>query len=411
MSKTDQTIKVDIAIVGAGLVGATMAHLLAKSPYSVALLDRFDFDSQTEFAFTKPGEFDPRVSALSSASKQLFDRLGLWQAMTELRVSPYLSMHVWDADGTGSIDFSAADMGVPELGHIVENSVALTVLHQALAKLGNLQLLGGSSIKGIEPIQGGVKILRQSGSPIQASLVIAADGGRSAIRKLGQFQTKQWSYDHSAIITTVKTALPHQRVARQRFMDTGPLAFLPLSPTGSGADEHYCSIVWSCVPEMAEDLMALNEKEFNQRLELAIEHELGQIQSSAPRFSVPLNQMHALNYSKDNIVLIGDAAHTIHPLAGQGVNLGLLDAAALSKEIFHSAAVGRHVSDPITLNRYERNRKGHNLSTMWMMEGFKHLFAQDALPVRWLRNVGLKTLSDLPVIKNKLARHAMGLEN
>lgn len=410
MNRNEQTIEVDIAIVGAGMVGATMAHLLADTPCKVALLDRFQFAPEKEFAFSKPGEFDPRVSALSSASKQLFDNLGLWSKMVALRVSPYQAMHVWDADGTGSIDFSADEMGVSELGHIVENSVALTALHQGLGKITNLQLIGSINIENLETLAGGVKILSPDGAAIHAKLVIAADGGNSVIRRLGQFETKQWDYDHSAIITTVKTALPHGLIARQRFMATGPLAFLPLLPAAEGVDQHHCSIVWSCVPELADELMALPEQEFNQRLGVAIEHQLGEIESSAQRFSVPLRQMHALRYSKNKSVLIGDAAHTIHPLAGQGVNLGLLDAAALSEEIHHSLAVGRQINDPVTFNRYERNRKGHNLSTMWMMEGFKHLFAEDALPVRWLRNVGLQTLSDLPVIKNSLARHAMGLK-
>jgi len=410
MSKNEQAVEVDIAIVGAGMVGATMAHLLANTPYKVALLDRFEFSAEKQFDFANPCEFDARVSALSSASKQLFDDLGLWPKMAELRVSPYHSMHVWDADGTGSIDFAATDMGVSELGHIVENSVALTALHQTLGQIGNLQLLGGISIEKLETVEGGVTIFRQDGGPIHAKLIIAADGGQSIIRELGQFESKRWNYDHNAIITTVKTAQGHGSVARQRFMDTGPLAFLPLNPAANATDQHYCSIVWSCIPALADELMALDEQEFNKRLGAAIEHQLGDIVSSAKRFSVPLKQMHATKYSKNNIVLIGDAAHTIHPLAGQGVNLGLLDAAALSQEIIHSAAAGRPVNDRITLSRYERKRKGHNLSTMWMMEGFKHLFAEDALPVRWLRNVGLKTLSDLPLIKNRLARHAMGLE-
>ncbi len=409
MKPNDNPVAVDIAIVGAGMVGATMAHLLAGTPYQVALLDRFDFAAEKPMAFTGAGEFDPRVSALSPASQQLFDQLGLWSEMAALRVSPYQSMHVWDADGTGSIDFSAAEMGVSQLGHIVENSVALTALHQGLAQIDNLQLFAGIGIENLETDADGVKIYRREGAPIQAKLLIAADGGQSVIRRLGQFQTKTWNYDHNAIITTVKTSNPHGQVARQRFMATGPLAFLPLN--AAAEPQHYCSIVWSCIPQLADELMALSEAEFNKRLASAIEHRLGDVVASAKRFSVPLRQMHALNYSKNNIVLIGDAAHTIHPLAGQGVNLGLLDAAALGEEIIHSIAAGRAINDPVILSRYERKRKGHNLSTMWMMEGFKHLFAEEALPVRWLRNVGLKTLSDLPVIKNRLARHAMGLEH
>ncbi len=410
MSTIKQPVEVDIAIVGAGMVGATMAHLLADLPYTVALIDRFQFSPEKyQFHYGKD-EFDPRVSALAPRSQQIFERLGLWSTMAELRVSPYRGMQVWDADGTGNIDFSASEIAVSELGHIVENSVALTALHQALPSLSNLHLLGGVTIESLTTADNEISLAGKDGLLVKAKLLIAADGGQSVIRQLGNFSIKQWDYHHNAIITTVRTARSHGAVARQRFMPTGPLAFLPLLSAPGDTDQCYSSIVWSCLPELAEELMALDEATFNRRLASAIEHQLGDIVSSAKRFSVPLKQMHALRYSKNNIVLIGDAAHTIHPLAGQGVNLGLLDAAALHKELSHSVAASRAVNDPITLNRYERQRKGHNLGTMWTMEGFKHLFAENALPVRLLRNMGLKTLSDLPVIKNQLARHAMGID-
>lgn len=409
MQSNKPVIEVDIAIVGAGMVGATLAHLLSDLPCKVALIDRRDFtvsSPEPEDTVT----FDPRVSALTHASKEMFSGLGVWEAMCANRVSPYTHMHVWDAQGTGSIDFSAQQMGTTDLGHIVENSVILNALFESIDQLSNVQLLGAVEISGLEKDSEYVTLSTNQDSDIRTKLLIAADGANSLMRQLAQFQTKRWDYDHSAIVTTIKTERPHQAKALQRFIETGPLAFLPLLPSPGSTDQHYCSIVWSCIPELADSLMQCDELEFNKRLTTAMESQLGAVQSSAKRFCVPLRQMHATHYVSDNVVLVGDAAHTIHPLAGQGVNLGFLDAQALANELTQATIAGRSVADPIVLKRYERSRKGHNLSTMWMMEGFKHLFAEDQLPVRWLRNLGLNTLDDLPMIKNELARHAMGLK-
>jgi len=413
MNSTQQ-IDVDIAIVGAGLVGASLAHLLARLPLKVALIDQREFSPlKTPFDSIEL-EFDPRVSALTEASKLLFQKLGIWEAIADKRVSPYQEMEVWDADGTGSINFSASEIGGSELGHIVENSIVLCALLDSLASIENLELVGGAAIAQLtlgDNDGDKASITTESGTLISASLVVAADGGNSPIRKLANIDTKEWDYDHTAVVTTVKTELPHGARALQRFMSTGPLAFLPLSPRQDSSDQQYCSIVWSCLPELAESLMQLSDTDFNESLEQAIESKLGKIESSAKRFAVPLRQRHGKKYSQSNVVLVGDAAHTIHPLAGQGVNLGLLDVAALAEELSQGLASGRAVFDPVVLGRYERKRRGHNIATMWAMEGFKRLFAEQALPVRWLRNVGLRGVNNLPLLKNQIARKAMGLDS
>jgi|TARA_B110000879_G_scaffold110194_2_gene147599 2-octaprenylphenol hydroxylase len=412
--KSTPQIDVDIAIVGAGLVGATFAHLLAPLPLNVALIDQREFGPLKAPFDSSELEFDPRVSALTEASKLLFQKLGVWEAITDKRASPYHEMEVWDADGTGAIDFSAREIGSSELGHIVENSLILSALHDSLASIENLELVGGVAIEQL--ILGNdngdkARITTESGTVISASLVVAADGGNSFIRKLANIDTKEWDYEHTAIVTTVKTQLPHGAKALQRFMSSGPLAFLPLSLGQNSADQHYCSIVWSCLPELAESLMALPNADFNESLEQAIESRLGKIEFSAKRFAVPLRQRHGKKYYQNNVVLVGDAAHTIHPLAGQGVNLGLLDVAALAEELRQGLKNGRSVFDPVVLGRYERKRRGHNLTTMWAMEGFKRLFAEETLPVRWLRNVGLKSVNSLPLLKNQIVRKAMGLDS
>lgn len=408
---TDQQNHVDIAIVGAGMVGASLARLLAPLPIKVALIDQREFSPVPLACDSSTEDFDPRVSALTEASRELFQKIGLWSAMAAKRVSPYLDMQVWDADGTGSVEFSAAKIGSSELGHIVENSVVLAALHDSLSSIENLQLIGGAAIEDLSTsADGSVSLTTESGLRLSASLLVAADGGNSLLRRLAGFETRTWNYDHTAIVTTVKTEKPHHATALQRFITTGPLAFLPLLPEPGSSNQHYCSIVWSCVPELAAALMKKSDDEFRQALEQGIEARLGEIQWCGKRFSVPLRQMHARQYSKESIVLVGDAAHTIHPLAGQGVNLGLLDVKVLAEELANGLAHGRSLNDPIVLGRYERKRRGHNLSTMWMMEGFKHLFAEEALPVRWLRNMGLRSVDNLPLLKNQIARKAMGLD-
>lgn len=407
-----KSIEVDIAIVGAGMVGATLAHLLSTLPVKIALVDKRDFAPMKTAFDAGDLAFDPRVSALTEASKQLFQKIGIWQAIVAKRVSPYREMQVWDADGTGAVEFSAAEIGNPELGHIVENSLILEALHNLLASKKTVQCIGGAAICKLtqgDSTNDMACLETDSGLVIKASLIVAADGGSSQVRKLANFETSDWSYDHTAIVTTVKTELPHQGRALQRFISSGPLAFLPLLPAAESDDQHYCSIVWSCLPELAESLMAESDQQFNKSLQQAIESKLGKIENSAKRFAVPLRQMHGKKYCQGNVVLVGDAAHTIHPLAGQGVNLGFLDVASLAKELAHGLERGRPVADPVVLSRYERSRRGHNLGTMWAMEGFKRLFAEEDLAVRWLRNVGLKGVNNLPLIKNQIARKAMGL--
>lgn len=436
----------DVIIAGGGMVGATLACLLQDTGLKIALLDKTLFDENaipfnSEQVQVKIGEkantgentncseqahikrqakFDPRVSAITPASKKLFDDIGIWQCIVERRACNYGSMHVWDADGTGSLTFSAEDINQPELGSIVENSVILAALYERLGKIQNLQLLAPCSIEGLSRHQFGddtvIQIETAAGDSLTTKLLVAADGGNSKVRQLANFDTSEWDYNHQALVTTVRTELAHQETALQRFMPTGPLAFLPLIE-GSGLAEgrvpggsHYCSIVWSSVPEKTEELMALSDDQFKQQLAIAIEHRLGHIEWSDRRYTFPLRQRHARSYIQDNIVLVGDAAHTIHPLAGQGVNLGLLDVKALAGELLRGMNAGRNPADLTVLQRYQRKRIGHNLGMMWLMEGFKHLFAEQALPVRWLRNVGMTSVDNLSSVKNHLARRAMGLD-
>ena len=398
----------DIVIVGGCMVGATMACLLRDLDLNIALLDRVEFDVLN--AEVTRDKFDPRVSAVTAATKKIFADLKVWPDIEAARCCNYLDMHVWDADGTGSISFSAIDLNQSELGTIVENSILGSALYKQISNQENLNLLAPMNIASMEVNDGGTRLITDKGQQKMAKLVIAADGANSKIRELAKFPTREWDYNHNAIVTTAKTELAHQQTALQRFIDTGPLAFLPLAAEPIDSIQNYCSVVWTAIPKHAEYLMQLSDNDFCTELTKAIEGRLGNIEWCDKRLTFPLRQRHSVDYVKNNVVLIGDAAHSIHPLAGQGVNLGFLDAAVLARELHHGIEVGRELADPSVLGRYQRKRKGHNLEMMWVMEGFKHLFAEQALPIRWLRNIGMSGVDNISVVKNNLARRAMGLD-
>jgi 2-polyprenylphenol 6-hydroxylase len=403
----------DITIVGGGMVGASLACLLGNSDLRILLLDRMAFDD-SKIPYNQDGStFDPRVSAITNASRALFIKLGIWQEIEAARCCPYHHMRVWDAEGTGSIEFAAEDINQLELGTIVENSLILAALFKHLRQQKNLCIETPQSIESFQRLDtecgSAIRIYCESGQEYSTSLLVAADGANSKVRELAGFETSEWDYDHQAIVCTIKTELAHNHTALQRFINTGPLAFLPLQDDGND-ESHYSSVVWSAVPERAQALMALSEAEFNAELARCMEHSLGEVSWSDKRHSFPLRQRHAKEYFQDNLVLVGDAAHTIHPLAGQGVNLGFLDVSALAEELQRATLAGRSPGDPVILQRYQRRRIGNNLGMKWVMEGFKHLFAEEALPVRWLRNLGMSGVNKLPLVKNMLARRAMGVD-
>ncbi|MFN3579741.1 MAG: FAD-dependent monooxygenase [Pseudomonas sp.] len=395
----------DLIVVGAGMVGATLALALADTPLNIAVVDTIALDQPASEPTTTSG-YDPRVSALSAASERIFRQLGVWPLIARQPHCAYRQMCVWDAEGTGEIRFDSQVLGEQRLGHIVENH---RVQHALLERLGQtrISLLGGQQVHGLVREEQLWRLNMADGSKLTAPLIVAADGGRSRIRELAGFGMREWDYLHHALVTTVRTAEPHQQTAWQRFLPTGPLAFLPLQDV---ADGHYCSIVWSLLPEAAERIAELPEEAFCAELELALEGRLGRVLASDPRHCIPLRQRHAKDYVMPGLALIGDAAHTIHPLAGQGVNLGLLDAAELNDVLRAALLRGDNLADLQVLQQYERRRMGANLGMMAAMEGFERLFHADALPLRWARNLGMSWLNQQDTLKSALVRRAMGLE-
>jgi 2-octaprenylphenol hydroxylase len=396
------TMHADLIIVGAGMVGSTLALALQERGLDILLLDGGPL-SVTPFA--KTAAFEPRVSALSIASQRVLERLGVWQGIVARRSSPYGEMRVWDGSGTGQIHFSAASVHAETLGHIVENRVVQDALLERLHD-SPVGLLAGARLEQLRRSGDDWLLSLSDGRQLRTPLLIAADGANSAVRRLAGCATREWDYLHHAIVTSVRCSEPHQATAWQRFTDDGPLAFLPLL---SAPDEHWCSIVWSAVPAEAERLMALDDQAFCRALGKAFEHRLGQVLHADRRLCIPLRQRHAKRYVEDGLALIGDAAHSIHPLAGQGVNLGFLDAAVLADVLLHALARGERLADVRVLSRYERRRMPHNLAMMAAMEGFERLFQADPLPLRWLRNAGLNWVDELPEAKALFVRQALGL--
>ena len=395
-------MRADLLIVGAGMVGSALALALKDSGLKILLLDGGPLSVTP---FSPADTFEPRVSALSAASQRILQRLGAWDGIVGRRVSPYSHMHVWDGSGTGQIHFSAASVHADVLGHIVENRVVQDALLACLQS-SDIELLANARLEQMRRSGDEWLLTLADGRTLRAPLVIAADGANSAVRRLTGCQTREWDYMHHAIVTSVRCAQPHQQTAWQRFTDHGPLAFLPLEGDGQ---QDWCSIVWSTTPEDAQRLMALDDDGFCHELELAFEGRLGSVLSADPRVCVPLRQRHAKRYVAHGLALIGDAAHTIHPLAGQGVNLGFLDAAVLAHVLLHGVDRGECLADIKVLSRFERRRMPHNLALMAAMEGFQRLFQADSLTARLLRNSGLKWVNQMPEAKAVFVRQALGL--
>ncbi|WP_110654239.1 UbiH/UbiF/VisC/COQ6 family ubiquinone biosynthesis hydroxylase [Salinicola halimionae] len=413
----------DVLIVGGGIVGSTLALLLGEANWRVTIVDAAPAPEEIETL----GQGKPalRVSALTAASRRLLTTLDVWPWLASRRVAAYRGMQVWDAEGSGEIRFDAEDVGVDSLGHIVENDLLLAALAQRLQALPNVEWLQEVRLTGYvrEKTARGNEIDREdvrdagralvtldNGEQRRAPLIVGADGANSPLRGMAGIPVHERDTGQAAMVTSVRTAIGHGGIARQAFLSTGPLAFLPL--TIDGRDDH-CSIVWSTTPGEARRLTALGETD-EGRSQLGIElarglgGRLGDVEviDAAPHF--PITQRHAQRYVDEGLALVGDAAHSLHPLAGQGVNLGLMDAAVLAEEWIRARQRGADPGDPRILARYERRRRSENAAMLAAMQGFQRLFGSDLPALRFVRNWGLSGVDRLMPIKRLLIRQALG---
>ncbi|WP_339692052.1 FAD-dependent monooxygenase [uncultured Pseudoalteromonas sp.] len=382
-----------VCVVGGGCVGLTLALGLVKANISVVVID-------AAAKQVLPGdEYALRVSALSLASQHLFESLQVWPEIIAQRARAYTHMDVRDQDSFGKIAFNSDELDLPHLGHIVENDIIRYALINELEQHSQATLMFDTRYQQIHQSDNDVFITLDSGEPVIAKLLVAADGANSAIRKQFNLPITFKDYDHNAIVATVKTTEPHNNTARQVFLPTGPLAFLPLP------DANTHSIVWSTSPAHCQTLLAMDDSDFNKAVMAALDGQCGLCEVQSARTAFPLKMRYAQQWVTGKVVLMGDAAHTIHPLAGLGMNLGLKDAAYLIELL---TADNKEFASNRLLRDYERTRKLDAQKHIAMMQGLKELFA-GANPLKKLvRGVGLSLVDNLGPIKHLFAKQAIG---
>ena len=402
---TEQTQVLDAVIVGGGLVGGLTALLLAQDGVQTTVLDAAPIlDTEKTLSVA-----NPRVLALSQATIHLLKTVGVWEKLA--RQQPYTGMQVWNKNGYGEINFGQPSKKTPKveqaLGSMVEPSILnLAIQQKMLQELKDYR----TQVKVIRVERGvGVWIVHLAdGTQLKTRLLIGADGANSFVREQAFIDIDVLDYKQAGISCAIKTAQPHQHVARQIFLDTGPLAYLPMASLNLEEQGHWQSIVWTLPEDYAEEYAALSDQEFIQLLTRESHHMLGEVLEASPRATFPLKARAAQQYVQDGLALIGDAAHVIHPLAGQGVNIGCLDAAVLCDVLLHDKTRGVWAHEQ-TLQRYEHLRKGQNDAMMHSMSAIGWIETTQLFPVVWARNLGLKQVEQLPVLKDAFMAQANGL--
>ncbi|MEO8463816.1 MAG: FAD-dependent monooxygenase [Gammaproteobacteria bacterium] len=391
-----------ILVAGAGTVGLAVAALLATGGAADRLVVHV-LDAKPLPRWRRD-EVHLRVYALSRASQQLLEQVGVWPQVLGMRAQPYRRMHVWEGEqpfGPAALEFDSADIGEPDLGHIVEDNLLRTLLADALAAAPGAEVSVGAALESVDIGARGVTVQFGNGGSVAGTLLIAADGRDSAVRRLLGLPVTGHAYGQTAVVAHVTNAEPHRSTAWQRFLPGGPLAFLPLADGRS-------SIVWSLPTADAMRLLASTDGEFLAELQVASAGVLGPLAACSGRAGFALHALHALRYTTARAALVGDAAHTVHPLAGQGMNLGLLDAAALAAVIEDAVLAGEDPGDARVLRRYERERKGDNLKMLAAFDGLNRLFGLPgwATPLRML---GLRAVNATPPAKRLLMQQALGV--
>jgi 2-octaprenyl-3-methyl-6-methoxy-1,4-benzoquinol hydroxylase len=389
----------DVVIVGGGMVGGTLACALGNTSLKVAVIE-----NQLPTPFESSQEHDLRVSALSIASENILKSIGSWQGIVDRRSCPYRRMKVWEASEEHAATlFDSLNLQYDHLGHIVENRIIQLALIDQMKALDNVELITPAKTKRIDYSPGSSIIELDDGRQLVARLIVAADGGESRVRQTVGIGVQKWDYEQQALVASVTTAYSQQDITWQQFTPTGPLAFLPLS--GQRA-----SLVWYNTPAEVKRLMSCSDEQFMAEIVDEFPEALGSIDSLLSRGSFPLRRQHAQQYMKEGVALVGDAAHMIHPLAGQGVNIGLLDAAALAEVLISAVEKGEDISSLAVLSEYEKHRRRHNFVMMQAMDLFYRVFSNDVLPLKILRNVGLGVAGKAFPLKRKVMAFAMGLE-
>lgn len=391
----------DVVIVGAGMVGSCLAALIARDEslahWRIALVDPATPRRPND------QDLDLRVSALSRASERILTAAQAWDGIAP-HASAYDRMVVWDAASThdrpDALRFSAAGTAEPNLGYIVENLRVQWALHESPALRGVTRIQSG--LRDIEIDDELARVALEDGRRLSCQLVVGADGGQSVARRLAGIGRAGWEYGQTAVVAHLRTTIPHRATAWQRFLPSGPLAFLPLA-------DGRVSLVWSTTPEEARSLLECAEAEFNERVTAASDRVLGDATLTSGRAGFPLAFWHAREYVRPRLALVGDAAHTIHPLAGQGVNLGFLDCAGLVQVLAGAVARGEAPHGLRTLRRYERWRRSENALVLALCDTLNRLFAERSVAVGAVRRLGMSLVTRQPLLRRTLIERALGL--
>ena len=409
----------DVAVVGGGMVGAAAALALARAGFSTALLE-----AHAPKPWSAHDEVDLRVVGLAPSSIALLDELGVWTSIRGARASPYAHMHVWDAESGAAIDFDAAGAGRERLGYIVENSLVQWALWQALGggqgvadapagsssascarstgtSVCDVRRLCPAEVRGFEAREDRIQLELADGATLAARLLVAADGSASPLRQLAGIATRGRDYAQRAVVAHVCTERPHAGTAWQRFLASGPLALLPLADGRS-------SLVWSLPEAEAQRVLALDDAAFLDALGVASDYRLGRIIASTPRAAFPLQLQLAERYQAERFVLLGDAAHAVHPLAGQGVNLGLRDVAELRDTLLAARAAGRDIGAAHVLRRYARRRRSADTLDALGFDALARIYAWQSPALVAARGLGVRLLDRLAPLKRRRAEHAAG---
>ncbi len=385
----------EVVIIGGGMVGLTLAGALAGGGVEVAVVDRADPTQLTD-----PG-FDGRVSAIAQASQRVLAAIGVWDALAAA-AQPILAIRVSDGDSLLFLHYDHGEIGEGPLGFIVENRHIRAALFALAARLPRLKLFAPQGLVRLERTDTGVGAVLADGSRLDARLAIAADGRNSAVREGAGIATTSWAYPQTGIVCTVAHERPHRGIAHERFLTAGPFAILPMTAGRS-------SLVWTERRDLAGPIMALNEAKFGAEMAARFGDFLGRLEVVGRRWHYPLSLLHAERYVDCRLALVGDAAHVIHPIAGQGLNLGLRDVAALAEVVVDARRLGLDVGAAEVLTRYQRWRRFDNLLMMAVTDGLNRLFSNDLLPLRLARDLGLAAVHRMPPLKRFFMRHAMGL--
>ena len=393
-----------IVVVGGGVTGLMAATLIAKGPQRDALEITL-VDSAPRPVFSPDDEVALRVSAIATGTAELFDSVGAWEYTAATRVSPYTSMRIWDESDTpesaAALHFAADEFAIQQLGFIVENVLLQDVLLYQLDRT-DAALKFESPIRGLRRAARHYELDLESGESLTADLVIGADGARSFVRSAVGIETNEWPYEQMAFVTHLRPEKPHGGAALQRFLRDGPLGMLPLA-------DGRVSVVWSTTPQKAKAALEADDNTIGRMLSEVSDYVLGSLEVAGPKGAFPLCARHATRYVLPNLALIGDAAHAIHPLAGQGANLGLQDAAELAAQISGAIAEGFHPGDRPVLRRYERARKGANATMLHFMTGLNRLFTTDSPVLGELRTVGMRAFNRSGPIREHAVKVALGV--